>query len=164
MGSPGERGGEKRIGHPGLSRNMPAVRGQVEMKLQESEKEKPEEWRRPGRVRSHGSQGQREFKVICAEGRLEAQGREARQVSTGCGLMWVTDGTLMGAVLGDGDLKAARVSKPVPRGWLWREGGKNEGVRGGTWVSVYEAEQVGVYTERSSVCLCCWGCGGGRRR
>lgn len=81
---------------------MPAVRGQVERKLQESEKEKPEEWWRPGRVRSRGSQGQREFKVICAEGHLQAQDREARQVSTGCSHMWVTDGTLMGAVLGDG--------------------------------------------------------------
>ena len=51
-------------------------------------------------MRNPGRQGQREFKVSCAEGHLKAKDREARQVSVGYGHMGVT-GDLDGSSFGE---------------------------------------------------------------
>ena len=96
-------------------------------------------------MRNPGRQGQREFKVSCAEGHLKAKDREARQVSVVYGHMGVT-GDLDGSSLGRWSSKGG-TCKPVPRVWLWREGRNHKEVRSRTQTYVCEAEQA-IFTWR----------------
>ena len=115
-------------------------------------------------MRSPGRQGQREFKVSCAEGHLKAKDREARQVSMGYSHMGVS-GDLDGSSFGRWSSEGG-TCKPGPRGWLWREGGKHKEVRGRTWTCVCEAEQAVFCGEILSrlVLLGMIGSSGGRGR